>query len=370
MAKHVLYLVGRYPCRTETFIEREIDGLGRRGFEIKVVPLFDIKLLESFQVIPRYMNAFTKISRQLRTQQITSWRRITSSFLRSLPIVPMTREYDHIHAHFLGLPATVAYMLSVLTDIPYSLSAHARDIYVELTHPTVINTARFRTTCTETNRLYLNNRYDNAPFQLIRHGLDPEQYLKTRHYTMGGNCRLLAVARFVEKKGLINLVLACDRLQRKRFPFTCTIIGEGPQASHLSHTIDRLDMKESIQLRPPCDHVQIIEQYRQSDILVVPSVIAQDGDRDGVPNVILEAIAAGCPVVATDAGSIPEVVKDAVTGVVVPQNDPQALAGAIERLWTDVEKRRCLSGRALEMLRTEYDPEKWFDGLCDLFAAI
>jgi len=370
MAKRILYLVGNFPCRTETFIKREIDGLRKRGFRIEVVPLYEIKLVESFHIFPRYLNVLTQISCKLRTGKITPWKRVFNSFLRAVPFVPMIREFDHIHAHFLGLPATVAYMLSVLTDIPYSLSAHARDIYVEFTHPTVINSARFRTTCTETNRLYLNKRFPNAPFQLIRHGLSPEPYLTTRHYTRDRCCRLLTVARFVEKKGLYNLILACDLLRRKGFPFTCGVIGEGPQKSPLLKTIDRLDLSGSIRLRPPCDHGEIVEHYRKSDLLIVPSVVAQDGDRDGVPNVILEAMAAGCPVVATDAGSIPEVVKDRVTGVVVSQNDPLALAGAIDSLWTDVEKRRRLSDRALEMLRTEYDPEKWLDGLCDLFAQI
>jgi methionyl-tRNA formyltransferase/glycosyltransferase involved in cell wall biosynthesis len=300
-----------------------------------------------------------------------TWRRRIGSALKAAAIARRYSRVDHLHAHFLGAPALTAYYLACLLQIPYSLSAHAHDIYAETTPSLVLTKASFRTTCTKSNVQFLAEKEPSAPFTLVRHGIDARYYAGVRT-PAPGLCRLLAVGRHVEKKGFQYLVDACAFLQSRGFSFHCKIIGEGPLLDQCRHRALAIGVKDIIEFRRFLPHDELQRAYLDSDILVVPSILAADGDRDGVPNVILEAMATGLPVIATDAGAIGEAIEHRRTGLLLPQMDAAAIAKAVSELWSDPRLRESLIEAALQDVRLKWDAalgldllEEAFDGKYD-----
>jgi glycosyltransferase involved in cell wall biosynthesis len=284
--------------------------------------------------------------------------------------MPRAKHAQHLHAHFLGIPALVAYCLSRELGIPYSLTAHAHDIYVDGCPECVIRNAVFRTTCTLSNQRYLSARYPDSPFELVRHGIDAAQYSGPRSSYRDGIFRILAIGRLVEKKGFEHLIDACALLRGGGVPFSCTLVGKGHLETSLREKIAQLGLEDTVSLVPFRPHAELRTYYLRSDVLVAPSVVATDGDRDGLPNVILEAMASGLPVIASDAGSIPEAVRDTQTGLLVPQGDARALANALMRVQHDHVFCANMSGRALELVRTEFSEEVWLRRLQCLFTSM
>ena len=368
MARRVLYIVGGYPVRTETFVEREIQALRTMGLAIEVSSLDSTRVLQGLLQVFRRPRTTLSLGATVRSDPFpSSLRRTTSAILRSNCLTGPVLGMDHVHAHFLGLPATVAFCLSRLTGMTYSLTAHAHDIYAEETPEVVLREAVFRTTCTETNRRFLAEKHPDVPFELIRHGLDPAPYEGRPEARKPGPCRILSVTRLVEKKGLEYLVEACRLLSERDLEFECRIVGEGPREADLRNLIDRCGLVHRVQVCGSLPHEAVIQEYHKADVLVAPSVVAGNGDRDGVPNVILEAMAAGRPVIASDAGSIVEVVRDGETGLLVPQRDPAAIAECVSRLWKEPDLKNALVRRARQFVQTEYEPERWASILYDRF---
>ena len=357
-------MVGEYPSTTETFIEREIRGLRARGMRIEVVAVNRLSARHILRCGKRCAAVLSAVAELCRGRDQCGMLRAAGAALRAAAIAGNLRA-SHIHAHFLGLPATVAYCVSRMTGLPYSITAHAHDIYAETTPEIVVAGARFRTTCTRTGLYFLKNLYPGCEFELVRHGID---VLDAQHSCAGdGELRLLGVGRLVEKKGFEYLVEACSLLQKRKVPFRFTMVGEGPGEIALRRKIVELGLEGCVDFQPFCPHEQMAARYANSDVLVVPSVVAQNGDRDGVPNVILEAMAVGLPVVATGAGGIGEVVIDGLTGLLVRERDSGAIAQAVCRLHLDPDLRRQLPDAAKHYVAKEFAPEKWLNKLSRLF---
>jgi glycosyltransferase involved in cell wall biosynthesis len=369
MTKKILYVVGTYPSPTETFIEREITGLRELGLAITVWPIFPGG--ESSAGRPLLSGAspsLTKAKRQvLRSTGLGELSISLKGRLHAKKLLAHIKGIDHIHAHFLGLPATVAYHVWRQTGIPYSLTGHARDIYVEQTPTEVIRNAAFRTTCTQHNVDYLNEKYPDSPFILVRHGIDVSQYSFRREQSTTPPCRLLAIGRLVEKKGFIYLIRACSVLKDWQFPFHLTLIGDGPLRSVVETEISHLEPGMAIMRSSLLPHSEIIQSLHLADLLVVPSVLAQDGDLEGIPNVILEGMAVGVPVIATPAGSIREAVKNGITGVTVEEKNPYKLAMMIQHLWIATEKRSHLARQARHHCTLQSDQFAWLQEMYRLF---
>lgn len=363
MPDAVAYILGKYPSKTETFIEQEIRGLREGGMEIQVVALNRVGARECAAAVVRPWAALSAAGSLQRDG--CGARRVAGAVLRAAAIAPTLRA-AHIHAHFLGLPATVAYCISQMTGIPYSITAHARDIFVETTPEVVVAGAKFRTVCTRTGLRFLHARYPERGFELVRHGVAVTEPV-ARRSGEDGVVRLLAVGRLVEKKGLDHLVDACGWLHSQGVRFQCRIVGEGPGEADLREKIRTLRLEGRVGIEPFCPHDAMAQHYANSDVLVVPSVVSSNGDRDGVPNVMLEAMACGLPVVATDAGGISEVLIDGLTGVRVPQRDAAAIAGAVLRLRSDTQLRQRLVEGAARYVSSEFDPARWLDKLRRLF---
>src|SRR3989449_1886969 len=240
-----------------------------------------------------------------------------------------------------------------LTGIPYTFTAHARDIYVE-TPPELLRAQAQRAqaviTCTEYNRRYLSSEIgpaSNGKLHCIYHGLDLSQFQFTWPRVFDpGPPAILSVARLVEKKGLRDLIAAADILRRHGRCFQVEIIGEGPLRQALEAQVMQLGLSDRVRLLGAQTDDMVCLAYQRASIFTLPCVTTADGDRDGIPNVLLEAMGSGVPVVSTPVSGIPELIESERDGLFVPPNSPARLAEAIDRLLTSPELRERLARAA------------------------
>lgn len=364
MAESVLYLVGTYPSLTETFIENEVEGLRDFGLTIDVQALAPLQPFLILRAISESPLRSLKLWRYIALPRPESILVRTKLWFRALQVLPATNGAKHIHAHFLGYPGTVARALAKVVGVNYSLTAHAHDIYVAQTHPDVIRDASFRITCTEANREFLHERYPDWLFELVRHGIRTEN--SPRVSRNSARARILAVGRCVEKKGFRYLLEACGQVRQDGWPIECTIVGDGPELGLLRENARELGISQYVSFPGALPHEQVLALYLNADVLVVPSVQTGNGDRDGIPNVLLEAMARSLPVISTNVGGISEVVKDEVTGLVVAPGEPKQLAAAIERIFADPFLRERLVQGAHLAIQSEFSPDVWLPKLRDL----
>jgi glycosyltransferase involved in cell wall biosynthesis len=258
---------------------------------------------------------------------------------------------QHIHAHFASEPAAVAELVNQLTGTSFSISAHAKDIYLspEAVLQRKIANARFVVTCTEYNCRYLQHLNNSStPVVRVYHGFDPrrfEQILAQAETNTPDLPLILSVGRLREKKGFVDLIHACGLLKQSGYQFRCEIVGYGPQQSELEALIRLLDLEHIVLLRGQLIHTELITLYRQADIFALPCQIGEDGDRDGIPNVLMEAMAMKIPVVSTDISGIPELIEHQLSGLLVDPNKPVLLSKALSSL-LDNQHLRYQLGRA------------------------
>jgi glycosyltransferase involved in cell wall biosynthesis len=260
---------------------------------------------------------------------------------------------SHVHAQFAHGPTSVAHFASLLGDIPFSFTGHAKDIY--LSPPDLlavkIAAARFVATCTAHNVAYLRELAapaDRAKIHLVYHGVATERFCPAPGSKDRGKCtetatpiRMIAVGRLVEKKGYSYLIRACALLHQRGCRYTLAIYGSGPQRDELAELIDTFGLGDMVQMQGARRQEELIAIYREADLFVLSPHVLENGDRDGIPNVLMEAMSVGLPVVATDVSGIPELIEHDRSGLLVPPCDEVALADALERLLDP------LHGRAL-----------------------
>jgi len=284
------------------------------------------------------------------------------------------RGIRHLHAHFGTIATTVSRLAAAMAGITYSFTAHAKDIFHESVRPedfsSKLEDAAAIVTVSDYNLGYLSARHPSIAGRLVHvnNGLDLEQF----PYSDPSDRQplVLGVGRFVEKKGFTYLIEACAEI-RKRLPGArCEIIGVGVLEDALRAQIDRLGLGDSVILPGPQPQGEVRAKLRQASVLAAPCVLAADGDRDGLPTVLLEAMAMGTPVVSTDVTGIPEVLEDGVTGLAVPQRDPSALTAACLRLLEDAELRKNLSVNARQLIEDRFDIRQNSRELRDLFSRI
>ena len=181
---------------------------------------------------------------------------------------------------------------------------------------------------------------------------------------------ILSVAQLTERKGLRHLVDACRLLVDRGRSFRCEIVGDGPLRAMLQQQVEALGIGEQVRLSGPLPYPEVVERYRHATAFVLPCIVAPDGDRDGIPNVILEAMAAAVPVVSTPVSGIPEVLRDGETGLVVPEGDARAVADAIERLIDDPPLGTQLGAAARAFVRSEFDLDRNIARLVDRFRSL
>jgi colanic acid/amylovoran biosynthesis glycosyltransferase len=283
------------------------------------------------------------------------------------------RGIRHLHAHFASSATTVARLAARFAGLPYTVTAHAKDIFHESVEPDdlrrKLGDAATVVTVSDYNLAYLRETYGPAAarVQRIYNGLDLERF----PYASPADRppQIVGVGRLVEKKGFADLIDACAHLTRRGRDFGCQIIGTGELADDLRARIERLGVQDRVQLTGPRPQSELRQHLHGAAVFAAPCIHAADGNRDGLPTVLLEAMALGVPCVSTDVTGIPEVVRDNETGLQVPQRDPAGLARAIERLLDDADLRVRLATQARRLIESEFDIRRNTVGLRAIFQA-
>jgi glycosyltransferase involved in cell wall biosynthesis len=283
-------------------------------------------------------------------------------------------DVRHLHAHFAHGTTTVTWLAACITGLPFSFTGHARDIYSwKLNRKGWLRrkllAARFVVTCTEANVKHLERIAPNANVHLVYHGLSADfTNLLAQPRTAperNGHLRILGVGRLVAKKGFDTLVDACAVLRDRGVAFDALIIGQDDKdGDALRRRIQELDVP--VQLPGAVGPEALLEEYRRAGALCMPCRLLPT-DRDGIPNVLVEAMAAGAPVVATAVSGIPELVEHEVNGLLIPPDDPEALADALLRLHDDPELTRRLTQNGRETVKERFDGERLARELAALF---
>ncbi|MCR9214200.1 MAG: glycosyltransferase [Proteobacteria bacterium] len=273
-------------------------------------------------------------------------------------------EIGSLYAHFLHTPASVTRYAAIIRDLPWSCSAHAKDIWTspEWELKEKLQDIDWLVTCTSFNAAYLKKlAADPDKIELMYHGLDLSRFpkLSSRDHSRDGSdtsdpVKIVSVGRAVKKKGYDDLLHALVDLPPE-LNWQFTHIGGGPLLEKLRELADTLGISDRIEWLGAQPQQQVIETLRSSDVFVLASRIAEDGDRDGLPNVLMEAQSQKVAVLSTNVSAIPELIVDGKTGLLVEERDPAALATALQALCQSPEMRTSLSDAGDDYLRNKFD---------------
>lgn len=390
------YIIGAYPSLTTTFIDREIVRLRQLGVDLGVLsirrpsatPSGEQASLQSgvTYLLPVSILPFIGAHLWYAIARLTVyWPTLFYLFTRPHPSFKSrlktvlhfgegvyaahllhAQAYDQLHAHFIDRAATITLVASRLLGIPYSVTAHANDIYVNpILLPEKLSEASFVATCTGYNEEHLTaigHGLFNHKLACIYHGLDIGKYQPGPAQTQG-QAVVLSVGQLREKKGFTFLLKACRQLIDQGYDLACQIVGEGPMRTDLEAQIRQLSLENVVTLCGALPHEEVIEKYRQATIFVLPSVVDSEGGRDGIPNVTLEAMAMEVPVVSTRISGIPEAVKDGINGLLIPPGDEAALAAALAELLDNPDERLEMGRNGRQMVANVFSVEKNVDRL-------
>jgi len=263
-----------------------------------------------------------------------------------------TQAITHLHAHFAHDPTLIAQLVHRLTGLPFSFTAHARDLYQIPPAALVerIKAAQLVVTCCGANLAYLKSVTPASlwdKFHLIHHGVNLTLFQPAEQsIAPDAPPLILAVGRLVAKKGFTDLIHACALLKGADYAFHCLIYGEGPLHDELTALIAQLGLGETVQLAGACTQQELVRVMQGATLFALTPYVTDDGDRDGVPNVLVEAMACGLPVVSTTIGGIPELVTHEVNGLLAPPHDIAAIADNLALLLADVLLRERLGAAA------------------------
>lgn len=304
-------------------------------------------------------------------------------FLQAVEIVDRladTPSVRHLHAHFAHGATTLAWFASTVAGLSFSFTGHAKDLYrVDLNPGGALRrklvAARFALTCTDTNRQLLEALGTHTPVYCLYHGINADfsRLLAASRppSRADGPCRILAVGRLVRKKGFDVLLDAVTLLRSAGVPVDVQIIGsDGDHADELRLRVRRLGLHDVVTMRGAQDQRTLFEEYHRAHVFCLPCRVLEDGDRDGIPNVLMEAMACATPVVTTDVSGIPELVRHRENGFVVPAEDSGALARAIFELASDERLRARIGGAARDTIARHFDGDRLVERLAGLFREV
>jgi len=392
-------LVNTWPKLSETFILNEVIGLERMGMDLRLFALQHptdtifhaatkaVRAPVGYVPVARGVKLAALALSPLRhailhpRRTLAAWRAAAGPgrlrfLLRGAALADAVRRegIDHLHAHFASAPASLARVAAAFAGVRYSISAHAKDIYLgdPLALADRVRAAAFTVTCTEYNRQHLA-RLAGPGGRVVRmyHGIDLAKFQRSRAPAAPTSDLplVLSVGRLREKKGFATLIRACAELRATGCPVRCEIVGYGPERERLAALIAELDLSEVVQLVDKMTHEALRDRYAAATAFALPCQVGADGDRDGIPNVLLEAMAMELPVVTTDVSGIPEVVQDRVNGRVVRPEDPAALAAAIRSVVRDDTAARLLARNARATVERHFANERNLATVRDLLVA-
>jgi glycosyltransferase involved in cell wall biosynthesis len=389
----VAYVMSRFPKLTETFILAELEAMDRAGVRIELYPLLRqtgepvqpaaVRWVDRAHYLPFLSPGILRTQwwflrdRQRRRRYLRAFFDMVGEtwqspnfLLGGLGIFPkvaraavemQTAGVDHVHCHFANHPALAGWLIHRLVGIPFSFTAHGSDLHVDRTMlPTKVREAAFVVTISGDNRALIEATA-GAPAEgkvdVIHCGVDPAAFASTQRRETGP-LRIVAVGTLHEVKGQIHLIEACQLLVERGVDVTCRFIGDGPDREALQARIDALGLGERVMLAGRMTSDAVAAELAAADVLAAPSVPTRGGKREGIPVVLMEAMAAGLPVVASRLSGIPELVTDGVSGALVPPGDAVALADALATLAGDPALRARLGAAGRETVTREFDVDR------------
>ena len=405
-AKTIAVVLKGYPRLSETFIAQELLALERRGLKLALYSLrrptdaathplhVDIKAPVTYlpeylhDDIGRVLRAWSRVRRLrgYRAARATWWRDLRRDWSRNrarrfgqalVLAAELPQNVAHMHAHFLHTPASVARYAALIRGLPWSCSAHAKDIWTlpEWEKREKLAASAWTATCTAFNAAHLRDiGGDFAAVDLVYHGIDTGRFptpLQVDDDRDGGDATrpvsLLTIGRAVDKKGLDDLLHALALL-RPELNWRLTHIGAGPLLDELNALARSLGIADRIAWRGAQAHCKVLAAYRAADVFVLASRVSDDGDRDGLPNVLLEAQSQRVACVSTRVSGIPELIIDGATGLLVEPRSPASLAAALTRVIANPPLRRTLATAGFTRTTTQFSLHAGADHLAERFA--
>jgi glycosyltransferase involved in cell wall biosynthesis len=408
VAGRVAFVLKGYPRLSETFIAQEIHGLEKHGLDILIVSLrhptdrarHPVHRLIGAAILylPEYLyqeprrvwhgwrqarrTAGYRVARRtwlrdlVRDPTPNRVRRFGQALVLAAELPP---DIEHLHAHFLHTPASVARYAALMLGLDWTMSAHAKDIW---TTPAwekreKLAEARWAVTCTEDGRAHLAGlAADPCRVELCYHGLDLERFASPPPRPPGGDgsdparpVTILSVGRAVPKKGYDDLLRALALLP-EGLAWRFEHIGGGALGAALKQQAASLGLSSRITWRGAQPQPEVLAAYRAADLFVLAAKVAPDGDRDGLPNVLIEAQSQRLVCVATAVAGIPELIEPSLTGLLAPPGDPAALARLLERLIRDPGRRAALGAAGERRVRQQFDMRSGIALLAQRFGAV
>lgn len=400
--KSIAYISQNFPNLTATFIYREVFALRDIGFKVLTLSNRDPNVQQlsaeakglvdtTTYVFPIHWPAmlmahlYYLLTRPLKylgtflfvlTRPGESRQNRIRTFLHFCGAIYLAREVQrqqvqHIHAHFSVNAATMALVIARLLGITFSFTAHNNFYTDRLILKEKLREARFIVAISEHARDYL---LDLAPgenlrdkFHIVHCGISMEKFSPPVQRPFNQPPVIFTVSQFAERKGYPVLVEACRILTERGCQYRCVIGGDGPQRALLQQMISQYQLQHQVQLPGTIFQEQLVNHLSQADLFVLPCVTAQNGDRDGIPVSLMEAMAMALPVVSTYVSGIPELIEDGRTGLMVPEKDAEALADAIQRLLEDDVLRAKLGQAGRQKIAADFNLDKTSAQLAELF---
>jgi colanic acid/amylovoran biosynthesis glycosyltransferase len=395
------YIVSRFPVATETFLLREFDRVDRdRSVDVELFSLFRGERGSVHRTGDRWLRrlhrggpldaarglAWWTVRRPGRLLSTVAW--VTRAhaarpaiLVRALVTTTIAAAHarrvaalgiDHVHACWATYPALAAWVCWRLTGVPYSFTGHAHDLFIhQVGLERKLRDAHFTVTISEHNRAFLAAfGADHARVHIVHYGLDLTAYrFRPRGPRPSGTMRALCVASFHEYKAHRVLVeaLAAGGPQIDRVEVD--LVGEGPLRGEIEELARRRGVLHRLHFLGTLSEQQVAERLDAADLAVLPSIVARNGDTEGIPNALIEALASGVPAVSTRVSGIPELLHDGVTGLLADPEDAVGLRRAIERTLADPEAAEARARAGRQLVEREFDIDLARRRLVDLFTA-
>jgi glycosyltransferase involved in cell wall biosynthesis len=398
------YILKGYPRISETFISNEIYLLEQLGFSLHLFSMrkpresFTHDSVSQIQAavdylpstllvpLPRLLYHNFKLARERPEAYSEAFRLMITRFRRKRKVATIKHLLQagylvhallpgtgvrHLHAHFAHSPTSVALFAHKLCGLPFSFSAHAKDIYTSDQRQLreKITLAKFVVTCTEYNRRFLQELASDGPsIHRVYHGIDAGLFSgQSESRKPSPPYRILSIARLVDKKGLPTVFRALRNLLDQGISLHYTLIGDGEERRSILKHLHNLGLETVSTWLGTQPHQRVIDEYSKADLFVLGCEVASNGDRDGIPNVFLESMAMGVPVLATRVSAIPEILEDGLTGLLVDPGEHEAMAQCMVKLLSDEELRYRIIAAARRRVREEFNNRELIQKLAAVF---
>jgi glycosyltransferase involved in cell wall biosynthesis len=396
----IAYLVSRFPDPSETFVLREMNAVERlNGGDVELFVLFPPKDPFVHPDAARWVARAHRASRSASIAAVLWWlarRPLRTSAALCSTVVGFWRSPErlarslaalasgaaharsmraeriaHVHAHFATYPALAAWLAGRLLDVPYSFTAHAHDIFVDQLHLSpLVRDAAGVAVISEFNREFLEpyGAGTATDVRVVHCGVDPAAYaFRPRAPAHSGTMRAICVATLNELKGHAVLLDALAREGLERVELD--LVGSGPLEQALRAQAERLGIGDRVRFCGTRSEREVAALLDAADVFVLASVVAANGQMDGIPVALMEALAAGMPVIASRLSGIPELVRDGETGLLVEPGDPEALADAFRNLLADPDAAIARARNGRRLIEAEFDIARSAAAMLELFAA-